>query len=89
MKAFTILILTCIAALASTAAAADEKQPRTARDVEIVFQALDRNDDQRISKDEAAREKTLRKRFAAVDASGDGYLTKAEFRARPRAETFE
>lgn len=90
MKATTIIIVACIVALSSTAAAAaDEKQLRTTRDVEVVFESLDRNDDQRISKSEATREQTLRKRFDGMDASGDGYLSKAEFRARPRAEPFE
>jgi Ca2+-binding EF-hand superfamily protein len=89
MKATTIILIACIVALSSSAAAADEKQPRTTQDVEIVFESLDRNNDQRISKDEAAHEKTLRKRFRGMDASGDGYLSKAEFHARPRAEPFE
>jgi len=45
--------------------------------------------DQRISKAEAAQRKDLRRRFAAVDADQDGYLTKAEFAARPSEEPFE
>jgi Ca2+-binding EF-hand superfamily protein len=67
----------------------DKQRPATTDEVQAVFKALDRNDDQRISKQEAAREKSLRKRFAAVDSSGDGYLSRAEFEARPRNEPFE
>lgn len=88
MKAIAICIAAFIAALSCTALA-DDDQPRTTQQVELVFAAIDRNDDQRISKAEAAREEGLRKRFAGMDASGDGYLSKAEFRARPSDEPFE
>lgn len=66
-----------------------ERQVRSAQDVEIVFQALDRDGDQRISRREAQRRKGLGKRFDGVDASEDGYLSLAEFRARPSDEPFE
>ena len=88
-------LLPCILALVACAAVAADKdkpsrsQPATAQDVQVVFEALDRNDDQRISRDEAARERSLRKRFAAVDSSGDGYLSRSEYRARPSDEPFE
>jgi Ca2+-binding EF-hand superfamily protein len=74
---------------AGTAGAADKDRPETKQEVQAVFAALDRDDDRRISKQEAAREGSLRKRFAAVDSSGDGYLSQAEYEARPRDEPFE
>jgi hypothetical protein len=85
MKATFILLL----GICACGAMADEPDVRTARDVEVVFNSLDRNDDERISKQEAAKERTLRRRFGGVDADRDGYLSKAEFEARPSPERFE
>jgi Ca2+-binding EF-hand superfamily protein len=67
----------------------DQSRPATTQEVKAVFEALDRNDDQRISRKEADRERSLSKRFAAVDSSGDGFLTRDEYEARPRDEPFE
>jgi len=53
------------------------------------FQSLDRDHDQRISKAEAAANHTVAERFAGVDANADGFISKAEFDARPSAEPFE
>ena len=75
--------------MAFGAAHSDEQNPQTPQDVEQVFSALDRDDDKRISKQEAQRRAELRERFAGVDASGDGYLSRNEYRARPRDEPFE
>jgi hypothetical protein len=86
MKATFILLLGSICACG---AMADEQDVRTERDVEVVFDSLDRNDDQRISKQEATKERSLSRRFGGVDADRDGYLSKAEFEARPSAERFE
>ena len=61
----------------------------TPQEVEAVFKALDRNLDQRISRQEASHERSLQKRFDAVDSSGDGYLSRAEYEARPTDEPFE
>ena len=58
MKATFILLL---GAVCACGASADEQEVRTARDVEVVFNSLDRNDDERISKQEAAQERTLRR----------------------------
>lgn len=86
MKATFILLL---GLCACGAMADDDQEVRTARDVEVVFDSLDRNDDARISKQEAAKERTLSRRFGGVDADRDGYLSKAEFEARPSPERFE
>jgi hypothetical protein len=89
------IVLPCLLVAVACVAGAAEKdkpsktQPATPQDVQAVFEALDRNDDQRISKDEAARERSLSRRFASVDSSGDGYLSRSEYRARPRDEPFE
>jgi Ca2+-binding EF-hand superfamily protein len=62
---------------------------KTTDEVEQTFAALDRDDDKLISKQEAQRRTELRDRFEGVDASGDGYLSRNEFRARPNSEPFE
>lgn len=45
------------------------------------FKSLDRDSDQRLSKTEASGDKMLSEHFAAADADGDGYLSKAEVSA--------
>jgi Ca2+-binding EF-hand superfamily protein len=88
-------ILSAIALLVSllaTAVQSEERiaeRPATPQQVEETFKALDRNQDERISKVEAAREASLRRRFASVDSDADGRLSKSEFRARPSSEKFE
>jgi Ca2+-binding EF-hand superfamily protein len=82
-----IFVLTAI--LVAAAAYAEPESPRTTQEVEQVFESLDRNEDERISKSEAKRRSELRERFAGVDASGDGYLSRSEYRSRPSDERFE
>jgi Ca2+-binding EF-hand superfamily protein len=77
------------AALVTCAATADELPIRSTEDVEVVFVALDRNHDRKISRDEAQVKGSVRKRFDGIDADGDGYLSRREFAARPSAERFE
>ena len=47
------------------------------------FETLDKNRDQQISRTEAGADKRLSNTFATADTNGDGYLSKAEFLARP------
>lgn len=93
MKKSALLFFALAAMMYATAGAAES--PATLPDAKAIrlaeakFHSLDRNDDLRISKDEAASEKALADRFAAVDSDGDGFLSKSEYEARPSAEPFE
>jgi Ca2+-binding EF-hand superfamily protein len=78
-----------VAALTPCAATADELPVRSTKDVEIVFNSLDRNRDAKISRSEAAVKGSVAKRFDGIDSNGDGYLSKREFAARPSDERFE
>jgi len=46
-----------------------------------VFESLDKNADQQLSKSEAAANPSLSDQFAAIDTNGDGYISKSEFAA--------
>ena len=90
----SIIIKTCAtwlfaAAPALHAAAAEDLPIRSTEDVEVVFKALDRNSDSKISRSEATVKGSVSKRFAGIDSDGDGYLSKQEFAARPSPEKFE
>jgi Ca2+-binding EF-hand superfamily protein len=91
MKWHALIIMSGVFAM--TTALSEEQGPRTSpktsEEVQQVFAALDRNEDKRISKEEAQRRAELRERFDGVDASGDGYLSRNEYRARPTDEPFE
>jgi Ca2+-binding EF-hand superfamily protein len=78
-----------IALAALTATAAEELPVRSSEDVEVVFKSLDRNQDRKISRSEAAVKGSVSKRFDGIDSNGDGYLSRREFEARPSAERFE
>ena len=69
----TILAAAVIAACASTAWAQKSKSGNNA------FDAMDRNRDGALSKEEAAADKELAKRFARFDADKDGRLNVDEF----------
>jgi Ca2+-binding EF-hand superfamily protein len=84
---------TCLLLAASLAAGAartgDDLPPRSTRDVQIVFDSLDRNRDAKISRSEATLKGSVSKRFDGIDSNGDGYLSRQEFAARPSDERFE
>ena len=90
----SIIINTCatwlFAAAPTLHAAAVEDIPiRSSADVEVVFKALDRNNDRKISRSEATVKGSVSKRFDGIDSDADGYLSKQEFAARPSPEKFE
>lgn len=93
MKQSALLFFALAATLYATVGGAESTAPlpdaKAIRLAEAKFQSLDKNDDLRISKNEAASEKALADRFAAVDSDGDGFLSKSEYEARPSAEPFE
>jgi Ca2+-binding EF-hand superfamily protein len=75
-----LLQVLLLATLSVTAGrAAEQDQP--ASSAEETFKSLDKNADQRLSKSEAASDKSLAKTFAYLDANGDGYLTMREYTA--------
>jgi hypothetical protein len=77
-------------ALASRAAQKAEDLPvRSTKDVQVIFNSLDRNRDAKISRSEASVKGSVAKRFDGIDSDGDGYLSKREFAARPSDERFE
>jgi hypothetical protein len=76
-----IIIKTCAtwlsaAALPLHAAAVEDIPIRSTADVEVVFNALDRNNDRRISSSLAAVKGSISKRFVGIDSDSDGYLSK-------------
>ena len=86
----SIFIATCATSVfAAWAATADDLPVRSTADVAVVFKALDRNRDQKISRSEASVKGSVSKRFDGIDSNGDGYLSRQEFAARPSDERFE
>jgi EF hand len=80
----SIIIQTCAtwlfaAAPALHAAAVEDIPIRSTADVEVVFKALDRNNDSKISRSEATVKGSVSKRFDGIDSDADGYLSKQEF----------
>lgn len=71
-------IITLLAATALSAGALAADNPEKAGSV---FESLDKNADQQISKTEAAADQGLTDSFTAIDTNGDGYISKAEFAA--------
>jgi Ca2+-binding EF-hand superfamily protein len=92
----TIIVNTCAtcllvaASIAPCAAQTAQDLPvRSTKDVQIVFESLDRNRDAKISRSEATMKGSVSKRFDGIDSDGDGYLSRQEFAARPSDERFE
>jgi Ca2+-binding EF-hand superfamily protein len=75
-KLLPVLFLSTLSVVA--AQAADDKPATSA---EETFKSLDKDSDQRLSKAEAASDKSLARTFAYLDADGDGYLTMREYTA--------
>jgi Ca2+-binding EF-hand superfamily protein len=84
-----LAIVCAVAAIPLVGATLEEPLVRSSEDVQIVFASLDRNHDQKISRNEATLKQSVSKRFEGIDSDGNGYLSKAEFAARPSAERFE
>lgn len=91
MKWHALIVMSGVLAFAahSSERQTNAHAPQTTGEVEETFAALDRDDDKRISKQEARQRTELRARFDGVDASGDGYLSRNEYHARPSDEPFE
>ena len=83
-KTLQVLVLATL----SVAAARAAEQDKPASGAEETFKSLDKDSDQRLSKSEAADDKSLARTFAYLDADGDGYLTLREYTAhmkKPRS----
>jgi hypothetical protein len=85
MKTTNTLIGVLAVTLLTTAAAANDPasdEDQSKRTAEQKFEALDRNDDKRLSWNEVQSEQTLSAEFGSVDADSDGYVTKSEYTAK-------
>jgi len=72
------LVLLCSAALASSAAIAEDTQkPAESADT---FKSVDVDGDGKISKTEATANAAIASNFEALDGNSDGYVSKREFR---------
>jgi hypothetical protein len=80
----SVLLATTILSVGVVAAADQDKLTAGA---DAMFRSLDTSADQRLSKSEVATNKVLMEDFAALDADGDGYLTKREY--APHAKKME
>ena len=75
------LLQVLIMSTLSVAAAQAAEQDKPASSAEETFKSLDKDSDQRLSKTEAASDKSLARTFAYLDADGNGYLTLREYTA--------
>lgn len=91
-------LIALFAAAICTAAVADDQQTSardksmsrehtTTESAEAKFSALDRNQDQRLSKSEAEEQEGLSDQFASIDANSDGYLSKSEYKAKSMSDS--
>ena len=75
-------LLTTTVLCVGVVVAADQDKPTAGADV--MFKSLDRDEDQRLSKSEVAKNKVLTEDFAALDTDSDGYLTTREYAAHSK-----
>lgn len=78
MKLAKPFLVASALALAFGAYAADDKQAR-AKDPEPGFNALDANNDGKLTRAEAAKDKSLAAKWKEADRNNDGSLTRAEY----------
>jgi hypothetical protein len=78
MKLAKPLLVASALALAFGAYAADDKQAR-AKDPEPGFNALDANNDGKLTRAEAAKDKSLAAKWKEADRNNDGSVTRAEY----------
>jgi len=78
MKLAKPFLVASALALAFGAYAADDKQAR-AQDPEPGFNALDANDDGKLTRAEAAKDKSLAAKWKEADRDNDGTLSRAEY----------
>ena len=90
-KHIAVFVAVCFSAAAladegsskATPIQAPKAEAKTA--VVSTFESLDKNGDERISRTEAGMDKPLSNIFATADTDGDGYVSKAEYAARPQS----
>jgi EF hand len=58
---------------------ANPPRPDPTASPQATFESLDRNKDQRVSKEEAAAADGLASQFATLDSDADGYINKGEY----------
>lgn len=81
MTTISNLLQVLVLSTLSVAAVQAAEQDKPTSSAEETFKALDKDADQRLSKTEAANDKSLARTFAYLDADGDGYLTLREYTA--------
>lgn len=82
----TCKLLAATAALLIPLAGVAQDPPATPSGQGGTFDALDANQDGRISMPEATADPALVEVFATADKNGDGYLDRTEFSSRPKVE---
>jgi Ca2+-binding EF-hand superfamily protein len=85
MKA--LLGVLAVALFTTTAVADDESGQKDKQKSAMKFNKMDRDQDGRLSKEEAKTESTLSAQFAAVDQDSDGYVSESEYTAMARTDT--
>jgi len=74
-------LLPVVLALTLSVAAAQAAEENPTSSAEETFKSLDKDSDGRLSKSEAASDRSLARTFAYLDADGNGYLTLREYTA--------